>query len=165
MGELQNNDAIQLFEDKKIRTAWDEEQEEWYFSIVDVIAVLTGTENPRRYWSDLKRKLKKEGAVELYEKIVQLNMLSSDGKKYKTDVANTEQLLRIIPSMPSPKAEPFKAWLAMVGRKEIEETTGKPVITAQNANDFRQLVTDIVEDAAAIPEHTEEMPVDENKDE
>ena len=91
MGELQNNDAIQLFEDKKIRTAWDEEQEEWYFSIVDVIAVLTGTENPRRYWSDLKRKLKKEGAVELYEKIVQLKMLSSDGKKYKTDVANTEK--------------------------------------------------------------------------
>mgnify|MGYP000509022377 CR=1 FL=1 len=87
MGELINTDAIQLFEDKKIRTAWDEEQEEWYFSIVDVISVLTGTENPRRYWSDLKRKLKKEGAVELYEKIVQLKMLSSDGKRYKTDVA------------------------------------------------------------------------------
>src|SRR5699024_6380876 len=122
MGELMNNDAIQLFEDKKIRTAWDEEQEEWYFSIVDVISVLTGTENPRRYWSDLKRKLKKEGAVELYEKIVQLKMLSSDGKRYKTDVANTEQLLRIIQSVPSPKAEPFKAWLARVGRERIEET-------------------------------------------
>ena len=122
MDELQNNDTIQLFENKKIRTAWDEELEEWYFSIVDVIAVLTGTENPRRYWSDLKRKLKKEGAVELYEKIVQLKMLSSDGKKYKTDVANTEQLLRIIQSVPSPKAEPFKAWLAMVGRERIEET-------------------------------------------
>ena len=112
MNELINTDSIQLFEDKKIRTAWDEEQEEWYFSIVDVIAILTGTENPRRYWSDLKRKLKKEGAVELYEKIVQLKMLSSDGKKYKTDVANTEQLLRIVQSVPSPKAEPFKAWLA-----------------------------------------------------
>ena len=84
MNELINTDSIQLFEDKKIRTAWDEAQEEWYFSIVDVIAILTGTENPRRYWSDLKRKLKKEGAVELYEKIVQLKMLSSDGKKYKT---------------------------------------------------------------------------------
>lgn len=302
MDELKNSDAIQLFEDKKIRTAWDEEQEEWYFSIVDVIAVLTGTENPRRYWSDLKRKLKKEGAVELYEKIVQLKMLSSDGKKYKTDVANTEQLLRIIQSVPSPKAEPFKAWLAMVGRERIEETidpeqaidraletylkkgyseewvhqrllairirneltdewkkrgvakgkeyailtdeisrawsgmttrqykklkglkkenlrdnmsdlelvltmlaeasttdiskvsnpqgfsenqdvarrggkvagiarqaleaeTGKPVITAQNANDFRQLVTDIVEDAAALPEHLEEKDNEENKDE
>ena len=80
MNELINNDSIQLFENKKIRTAWNEAQEEWYFSIVDVIAVLTGTENPRRYWSDLKRKLKKEGAVELYEKIVQLKMLSSDGK-------------------------------------------------------------------------------------
>jgi len=302
MDELKNSDAIQLFEDKKIRTAWDEEQEEWYFSVVDVIAVLTGTENPRRYWSDLKRKLKKEGAVELYEKIVQLKMLSSDGKKYKTDVANTEQLLRIIQSIPSPKAEPFKAWLAMVGRERIEETidpeqaidraletylkkgyseewvhqrllairirneltdewkkrgvakgkeyailtdeisrawsgmttrqykklkglkkenlrdnmsdlelvltmlaeasttdiskvsnpqgfsenqdvarrggkvagiarqaleaeTGKPVITAQNANDFRQLVTDIVEDAAALPEHLEEKDDEENKDE
>ena len=241
------------------------------FSIVDVIAILTGTENPRRYWSDLKRKLKKESAVELYEKIVQLKMLSSDGKKYKTDVANTEQLLRIVQSVPSPKAEPFKAWLASVGRerieetidpeqaidraletylkkgyseewvhqrllairirneltdeisrawsgmttrqykklkglkkenlrdnmndlelvltmlaeaatteisktvkpatfpenrkvaqkggaiagntrKDIEETTGKPVITSQNAKDFRQLITDIVEDSAALPE-------------
>lgn len=302
MGELINNDAIQLFEDKKIRTAWDEEQEEWYFSIVDVISVLTGTENPRRYWSDLKRKLKKEGAVELYEKIVQLKMLSSDGKRYKTDVANTEQLLRIIQSVPSPKAEPFKAWLARVGRERIEETidpeqaidraletylkkgyseewvhqrllairirneltdewqkrgvekgkeyailtdeisrawsgmttrqykklkglkkenlrdnmsdlelvltmlaeasttdiskvsnpqgfsenqdvarrggkvagiarqaleaeTGKPVITAQNANDFRQLVTDIVEDAAALPEHMDEKYDAESRDE
>ena len=261
---------------------------------------MTGTENPRRYWSDLKRKLKKEGAVELYEKIVQLKMLSSDGKRYKTDVANTEQLLRIIQSVPSPKAEPFKAWLARVGRerieetidpeqaidraletylkkgyseewvhqrllairirneltdewqkrgvekgkeyailtdeisrawsgmttrqykklkglkkenlrdnmsdlelvltmlaeattteisktvkpatfsenqkvaqkggsiagntrKEIEDTTGKPVITSQNAKDFRQLITDIVEDAAAMPEQTEEK--DDNKDE
>lgn len=116
------NDKLQLFEDKAIRTAWDEETEEWYFSIVDVIEVLTGTENPRRYWSDLKRKLKKEGAVQLYEKIVQLKMLSSDGKRYKTDVADTEQLLRIIQSIPSPKAEPFKAWLAMVGCERIEET-------------------------------------------
>lgn len=119
---MAQNDNIQLFEDKRIRTAWDEEKEEWYFSIVDVISVLTGTENPRRYWSDLKRKLKKEGAVELYEKIVQLKMLSSDGKRYKTDVANTEQLLRIIQSIPSPKAEPFKLWLAEVGRERIEET-------------------------------------------
>ena len=300
MGELINTDAIQLFEDKKIRTAWDEEQEEWYFSIVDVISVLTGTGNPRRYWSDLKRKLKKEGAVELYEKIVQLKMLSSDGKRYKTDVANTEQLLRIIQSVPSPKAEPFKAWLARVGRERIEETidpeqaidraletylkkgyseewvhqrllairirneltgewqkrgvekgkeyailtdeisrawsgmttrqykklkglkkenlrdnmsdlelvltmlaeasttdiskavkpqgfsenqdvarqggevagiarqaletrTGKPVITSQNARDFRQLVTDIVEDAAALPERTEENGDDSHR--
>ena len=305
MGELQNNDAIQLFEDKKIRTAWDEEQEEWYFSIVDVIAVLTDQKTPRSastYWAVLKKRLKDEGANELLTNCKQLKMTAADGKKRLTDVANTEQLLRIIQSIPSPKAEPFKAWLAMVGRerieetidpeqtidraletylkkgyseewvhqrlltirirneltdewkrrgvekgkeyailtdeisrawsgmttrqykklkglkkenlrdnmsdlelvltmlaeattteisktvkpatfsenqkvaqkggsiagntrKEIEETTGKPVITAQNANDFRQLVTDIVEDAATIPEHTKEMPGDENKEE
>ena len=122
MAEVKGNSSIQLFEDQKIRTAWDAEKEEWYFSIIDVISVLTGTANPRRYWSDLKRKLKAEGANELYEKIVQLKMLSSDGKRYKTDVANTEQLLRIIQSIPSPKAEPFKAWLAMVGKERIEET-------------------------------------------
>ena len=122
MAEVNDNSSIQLFEDQKIRTAWDAEKEEWYFSIIDVISVLTGTANPRRYWSDLKRKLKAEGANELYEKIVQLKMLSSDGKRYKTDVANTEQLLRIIQSIPSPKAEPFKAWLAMVGKERIEET-------------------------------------------
>ena len=116
------NDKLQLFENKTIRTAWDEETEEWYFSVVDVISVLTGTENPRRYWSDLKRKLKAEGAVEVYEKIVQLKMTAPDGKKRLTDVADTEQLLRIIQSIPSPKAEPFKAWLAMVGRERIEET-------------------------------------------
>ena len=122
MAEVNDNGSIQIFEDQKIRTAWDAEKEEWYFSIIDVISVLTGTANPRRYWSDLKRKLKAEGANELYEKIVQLKMLSSDGKRYKTDVANTEQLLRIIQSIPSPKAEPFKAWLAMVGKERIEET-------------------------------------------
>lgn len=122
MAEVNDNGSIQLFEDQKIRTAWDAEKEEWYFSIIDVISVLTGTANPRRYWSDLKRKLKAEGANELYEKIVQLKMLSSDGKRYKTDVANTEQLLRIIQTIPSPKAEPFKAWLAMVGKERIEET-------------------------------------------
>ena len=122
MAEVNDNGSIQLFEDQKIRTAWDAEKEEWYFSIIDVISVLAGTANPRRYWSDLKRKLKTEGANELYEKIVQLKMLSSDGKRYKTDVANTEQLLRIIQSIPSPKAEPFKAWLAMVGKERIEET-------------------------------------------
>ena len=122
MAEVNDNGSIQLFEDQKIRTAWDAEKEEWYFSIIDVISVLTGTANSRRYWSDLKRKLKAEGANELYERIVQLKMLSSDGKRYKTDVANTEQLLRIIQSIPSPKAEPFKAWLAMVGKERIEET-------------------------------------------
>ena len=132
MAEVNDNSSIQLFEDQKIRTAWDAEKEEWYFSIIDVISVLTGTANPRRYWSDLKRKLKAEGANELYERIVQLKMLSSDGKRYKTDVANTEQLLRIIQSIPSPKAEPFKAWLAMVGKERIEETID-PELTIERA--------------------------------
>lgn len=129
---MEGHDKIQLFEDKRIRTAWDEEREEWYFSIVDVVAVLTDSENPRRYWSDLKRKLKVEGADQLYEKIVQLKMRSSDGKRYATDVADTEQLLRIIQSIPSPKAEPFKMWLAQVGRERIEETID-PELTIDRA--------------------------------
>lgn len=116
-----DDNKIQLFEDKRIRTAWDEEKEEWLFSIVDVIEILASTDHPRRYWSDLKRKMKAEGS-QLYEKIVQLRLLSSDGKRYNTDVADTEQLLRIIQSIPSPKAEPFKLWLAQVGRERIEET-------------------------------------------
>ena len=128
---MEQNDKIQLFEDKRIRTAWDEEKEEWYFSIVDVCEVLSGTDNPRRYWSDLKRKLKSEGAVELYEKIVQLKMTAPDGKKRLTDVADTEQL-RIVQSIPSPKAEPFRAWLAQVGRKRIEETID-PELTIERA--------------------------------
>ena len=129
---MAQNDKIQLFEDKHIRTAWDEEKEEWYFSIVDVCEVLSGTDNPRRYWSDLKRKLKSEGAVELYEKIVQLKMTAPDGKKRLTDVADTEQLLRIVQSIPSPKAEPFRAWLAQVGRERIEETID-PELTIERA--------------------------------
>lgn len=126
------NDKIQLFEDKRIRTAWDEEREEWYFSIIDVVDVLTGSENPRRYWSDLKRKLKAEGANELYEKIVQLKLRAPDGKRRLTDVADTQQLLRIIQSIPSPKAEPFKLWLAQVGRERIEETID-PELTIDRA--------------------------------
>ena len=129
---MEQNDKIQLFEDKRIRTAWDEEKEEWYFSIVDVCEVLSGTDNPRRYWSDLKRKLKSEGAVELYEKIVQLKMTAPDGKKRLTDVADTEQLLRIVQSIPSPKAEPFRARLAQVGRERIEETID-PELTIERA--------------------------------
>jgi len=115
------NSAIQLFENRRIRTAWDAEREEWLFSIVDVTEVLTGTDNPRRYWSDLKRKLKSEGN-QVYEEIVRLRMTASDGKQRLTDVASTEQLLRLIQSIPSPKAEPFKMWLAMVGRERIDET-------------------------------------------
>ena len=118
--------AIQLFEDQKIRVAWDAEREEWYFSIVDVVAVLTEQETLRgasNYWAKLKERLKAEGAEQLLTNCQQLKMKSpKDGKRYKTDVANTEQLLRIIQSIPSKKAEPFKAWLAMAGRERIEET-------------------------------------------
>ena len=119
---MSDQNKIQLFENQPIRTSWNEAQEDGYFSIVDVIHVLTGSENPRRYWNDLKRKLKSEGATQLYENIVQLKMMSSDGKNYKTDAATTEQLLRIIQSIPSPRAEPVKRWLAQVGRERIEET-------------------------------------------
>jgi len=118
---MDKNKAIKLFNDREIRVEWNDEEEKWYFSIIDVIAVLTESENPRRYWSDLKRKLKKEGS-QLYEKIVQLKLLSSDGKRYSTDVADTEQILRLIQSIPSPNAEPFKMWLARVGYERIEET-------------------------------------------
>ena len=208
---------IQLFEDQKIRVAWDAEREEWYFSIVDVAGVLTDSPDyntGRKYWNKLKQRLKDEGN-ELVTNCHQLKMRAADGKNRLTDVADTEQLLRIIQSIPSKKAEPFKAWLAMVGRERIEETidpeqaidraletylkkgyseewvhqrllairirneltdewkkrggnvagvarkaleaeTGKPVVTAQNAESFRQLVTDIVTDAAQLPEQMEE---------
>ncbi|MBQ4087239.1 MAG: Bro-N domain-containing protein [Clostridia bacterium] len=120
------SDKIQFFEDKRIRTAWDEEAEEWYFSVVDVVGVLTEQETQRgasTYWAVLKKRLKAEGADQLLTNCKQLKMKShTDGKRYLTDVADTEQLLRIIQSIPSPKAEPFKMWLAQVGRERIEET-------------------------------------------
>lgn len=112
--------AIKLFNDKQIRTIWDDKQEKWYFSIVDVVGILTESPNPRKYWSVLKSRLKKEGS-QLTTNCSQLKMLSADGKYYKTDVANTEQLFRLIQSIPSPKAEPFKLWLAKVGRERIDE--------------------------------------------
>ncbi len=111
---------IKLFESKQVRTHWDAEVEKWYFSIIDVIEILTESANPRRYWSDLKIKLNKEGS-QLYDDIVQLKMRASDGKYYKTDVADTEQILRLIQSIPSPKAEPFKQWLAQVGSERLDE--------------------------------------------
>jgi len=112
---------LKLFENKKIRSSWDTEQEKWYFSIVDIIEILTDTDRPRKYWSDLKSKLLKEGS-ELSAKIGQLKMQSEDGKFYLTDVADTEQLFRLIQSISSPKAEPFKQWLAKVGYERIEES-------------------------------------------
>ncbi len=111
---------IKLFESKQVRSAWNEEKQKWYFSIIDVIEILTGTDRSRKYWNDLKTKLKKEGS-ELSEKIGQLKMLAGDGKSRLTDVADTEQLLRLIQSIPSPKAEPFKQWLAKVGYERMQE--------------------------------------------
>jgi len=102
--------GIKIFEERKVRTVWDEETEEWYFSIIDVVEVLTDSDRPRKYWNDVKKKLQKEGS-ELSEKIGQLKMAASDGKKRLTDVANTDQLFRLIQSIPSPKAEPFKLWI------------------------------------------------------
>ena len=133
---MTQNDKIQLFEDKRIRTAWDEKKEEWYFSIVDVVAVLTDQPDQRgasNYWAKLKQRLKEEGADQLLTNCQQLKMKSpKDGKRYNTDVADTEQLLRIIQSIPSPKAEPFKLWLAQVGRERIEETID-PELTIERA--------------------------------
>ena len=129
------DDKIQLFENKRIRTAWDEEKEEWYFSIVDVVAVLTDQPDARHastYWAVLKNRLKEEGANELLTNCKQLKMTATDGKRRATDVADTQQLLRIIQSIPSPKAEPFKLWLAEVGRERIEETID-PELTIERA--------------------------------
>lgn len=117
---MKKQDAIKIFEEKKVRTIWDPKGEKWYFSVIDVIEVLTNGNRPRKYWSDLKTKLKKEGS-ELSEKIGQLKMTSIDGKAYKTDVADTEQLFRLIQSIPSPKAEPFKIWLAQVASERLDE--------------------------------------------
>ena len=132
---MTQNDKIQLFEDKRIRTAWDEEKEEWYFSVVDVVAVLTDQPDARHastYWAVLKKRLNNEGAGQLLTNCKQLKMTASDGRKRLTDVADTEQLLRIIQSIPSPKAEPFKLWLAQVGRERIEETID-PELTIERA--------------------------------
>jgi prophage antirepressor-like protein len=121
---MEENNNIQLFENKRIRTAWDEEAQEWYFSVVDVVSILTNQPTQRsasKYWSVLKVRMKKEGN-QLTTNCRQLKMTAEDGKRRKTDVADTEQLLRIIQSIPSPKAEPFKMWLALVGRERIDET-------------------------------------------
>ena len=131
---MAQNDKIQLFEDKRIRTAWDEEKEEWYFSVIDVVAVLTDQPDyqaARNYWKVTKKRLKDEGN-ETVTSCNQLKMTASDGKKRLTDVADAEQLLRIIQSIPSPKAEPFKLWLAQVGRERIEETID-PELTIDRA--------------------------------
>ena len=135
---MTKKETLQLFENKKVRSVWDSEQEKWYISIVDVIEVLTGTDRPRKYWDDLKRKLQAEGS-ELSEKIGQLKMQSADGKFYKTDVADVEQMFRFIQSIPSKKAEPFKLWLAQVGKERIDEAIDPEISIDRAIQNYRRL--------------------------
>jgi len=143
--QMNKETSIKLFEQKQIRSTWDEEKEKWYFSIVDVVEALTESPRPRKYWNALKTKLIEEGS-ELSKFLGQLKMKSADGKFYRTDVADTEQLLRLIQSIPSPKAEPFKLWIAKVARErideiedpEIEKKTGKKIVTNLNAKQLEQ---------------------------
>ncbi|MBS4027684.1 MAG: Bro-N domain-containing protein [Ignavibacteriales bacterium] len=135
---MEQQTAIKIFEEKKVRTLWDAEQEKWYLSIIDVIEILTGTDRPRKYWSDLKAKLKKEGS-ELSEKIGQLKMAAEDGKMRMTDVADTEQLFRLIQSIPSPKAEPFKLWLAKVASERLDEMQDPELTIDRALKEYLQL--------------------------
>ena len=136
--KTKNMSTIKLFESKQIRTEWNEAEQKWYFAIIDIVEVLTESNNPRRYWSDLKRKLKSEGFSQLYEIIVQLKLISSDGKKYNTDCADAKSLLRIIQSIPSPKAEPFKQWLAQVGSDRLDEIEN-PELATQRSRELYKL--------------------------
>ena len=135
---MTKQNAIKVFEEKKVRTVWDSDKEEWYFSIVDVIAVLTDSPNPRKYWSVLKTRLKKEGS-ELTTNCSQLKMQAADGKKYLTDVANTEQLFRLIQSVPSPKAEPFKLWIAQVAKERLDQMQDPELSIEQAMVDYKRL--------------------------
>ena len=135
---MTENTQIKMFENRKVRTVWDKESEEWYFSVVDVIAVLTDSERPRKYWNDLKKKLLEEGS-ELSEKIGQLKMPSNDGKMYKTDVMTTQQLFRLIQSVPSPKAEPFKLWMAQVAKERLDEMQDPELTINRAMQEYRAL--------------------------
>ncbi len=132
------SEAIKLFEEKKVRTIWDDVQEKWYFSIVDVIAILTDSATPRNYWKVLKNRLKKEGN-ESVTNCNQLKLLSSDGKRYLTDVADQEQLFRLIQSIPSPKAEPFKQWMAMVAAQRLDQMQDPELSIEQAILDYKRL--------------------------
>jgi hypothetical protein len=135
---MTQHNKIQLFEEKKVRALWDDVAEKWYFSIVDVVAVLTESPNPRNYWKVLKYRLIKEGN-ESVTNCNQLKMLSSDGKRYKTDVADTEQLLRLIQSIPSPKAEPFKQWMAQVAAQRLDQMQDPELSIEQAMMDYKRL--------------------------
>ena len=135
---MTQKESIRLFEERKVRAIWDDEQEEWYFSIVDVISILTDSPNPRKYWSVLKTRLKREGS-ELTTNCSQLKMQAADGKKYLTDVANTEQLFRLIQSVPSPKAEPFKLWIAQVAKERLDQRQDPELSIEQAMADYKRL--------------------------
>jgi len=135
---MKKQDAIKIFEDKKVRTLWDGEQEKWYFSVIDVIEVLTESQNPRKYWSVLKTRLKAEGS-QLATNCSQLKMQSADGKYYLTDVADTEQLFRLIQSIPSPKAEPFKLWLAQIATERLDEMQDPEISIDRALEQYLQL--------------------------
>ena len=135
---MTQKESIRLFEERKVRAIWNDEQEEWYFSIVDVISILTDSPNPRKYWSVLKTRLKREGS-ELTTNCSQLKMQAADGKKYLTDVANTEQLFRLIQSVPSPKAEPFKLWIAQVAKERLDQMQDPELSIEQAMADYKRL--------------------------
>ena len=135
---IEDEQELEFIYDDKVRKVWNATEEEWYFSIIDVCEVLTDSETPKRYWSDLKRKLESEGANETYENIVRLKMKASDGKMRRTDCANTEQLLRIIQSIPSKKAEPFKQWLAKVGAERLDEIADPELAVERAIQTYRQ---------------------------
>ena len=135
---MTQKESIRLFEERKVRAIWDDEQEEWYFSIVDVISILTDSPNPRKYWSVLKTRMKREGS-ELTTNCSQLKMQAADGKKYLTDVANTEQLFRLIQSVPSPKAEPFKLWIAQVAKERLDQMQAPELSIEQAMADYKRL--------------------------
>jgi len=135
---MTTQNQIQLFEEKKVRTIWDDEREKWYFAVVDVVAVLTDSSRPRKYWNALKTKLKNEGS-ELSQIMGQLKIPAPDGKKYLTDVADTEQLFRLIQSIPSPKAEPFKQWMASVASERLDQLQDPELSIEQAMTDYKRL--------------------------
>ncbi|MDL2322562.1 Bro-N domain-containing protein [Bacteroidales bacterium OttesenSCG-928-A17] len=130
---------IKLFEEQKVRTIWDEQTEEWYFSVVDVILVLTQSVNPRDYWSKMKKRVKSEDGIQLSTICLQLKLVSTDGKKYMTDVANVQNLFRIIQSIPSPKAEPFKQWIAKVAKERLDQMQDPELSIEQAMMDYKRL--------------------------
>ena len=134
----ENNKLIAIFEEHPVRRTWDEKAEKWYFSTIDIITILTGSSIPKRYWTDLKNKLKMEGS-QVYEKIVQLKLTAKDGKKYLTDVADIETIFRLVQSVPSPKAEPLKLWLAKVGYERMQETVDPELAVNRGRKNWQAL--------------------------